>query len=55
MQEGKRKGKREGIKETIRNIVNNMLQKGIEEDEIKELTGATKGEIEQIKKQLNKE
>ncbi|MCI9287431.1 MAG: Rpn family recombination-promoting nuclease/putative transposase, partial [Clostridia bacterium] len=55
MQEGKRKGKREGIKETIRNIVNNMLQKGIEEDEIKELTGATKREIEQIKKQLNKE
>ena len=55
LQQGKRKGKKEGIRETIRNIVNNMLQKGIEVDEIKELTGATKKEIEQIKKQLNKE
>lgn len=33
-------------------IINNMLQKGMKLDEIKELTGATNNEIEEVKRNM---
>lgn len=45
-------GIKEGVKEGISNIIINMLQKGMKVDEIKELTGLTKKEIEQVNKTM---
>lgn len=44
--------RKEERKNTIKNIINKMLQKGIEVDDIKELTGVAKKEIEEIKKTM---
>lgn len=43
---------KEGLKEGISSIIKNMLQKGIKVNEINELTGVSKKEIEQIKQSM---
>lgn len=45
-------GKEEGRKETIFKVISNMLQKGMNVEEIKEITGVTKREIQQVKKTI---
>ena len=54
IQEGLQKGLQKGRREERNNVLKNMLNKGMEIEEIRELTGATKREIEQIRKTLNK-
>lgn len=58
MKEGKKEGRKVGIKEgrkeESKRIITNMLQKGMTLEEIEELTGATKEEIEQIKENIKK-
>ncbi len=49
IKEGLKEGLKQGLKEGVSSIIKNMLQKGIEVNEIKELTGVSKKEIEQIK------
>ncbi len=54
LKEGRKKGLKEGLKqgmkEESKRIIINMLQKGMEVEEIEDLIGITKEEIEQIRK-----
>ena len=52
LQKGLQKGIQKGIKQKTEMIINNMLQKGMKLDEIKELTGATNNEIEEVKRNM---
>lgn len=45
-----RKGELKGIKETIRKTAQKMLQKNMEIQDIQEITGLTKEEIEKLEK-----
>ncbi|MBO5478768.1 MAG: Rpn family recombination-promoting nuclease/putative transposase [Clostridia bacterium] len=47
-------GVEEGITQGIMRIINNMLAKGIKIEEIKEITGLSNKEIEEVKKEMEK-
>lgn len=46
------KGRKEGIKEGIVKIAQNAILKGMKEDDIVELTGLTKSELDEIRKNV---
>ncbi len=46
----RREGRREGRLETLKKFVSNMLKRNMSIDEIQELTGISKEELEQIQK-----
>ncbi len=50
-EEGRKEGKKEGKKEESKRIIINMLQKGMKVEEIEDLIGVPKEEIERIKEQ----
>ncbi len=53
IEKGKTEGREQGVKEESNRIIINMLQKGMKVDQIEELIGVPKEEIERIKERLN--
>ena len=51
--EGRIEGKKEGKIEMLKQFVNNMIKRNMSTDEIQEITGISKEELEQIQKSLH--
>ena len=52
-EEGREEGRKEGRIETLKQFVNNMIKRNMSTDEIQEITGISKEELEQIQKSLH--
>ena len=51
-QEGRREGRQEGRQDEIRKVVKNAYIKGMDIEDIMELTGLTEKEIDKVRKEL---
>lgn len=51
-QEGRQEGRQEGVQEHIRKIVKNAYIKGMDIQDIMDLTGLTEKEIDKVRKEL---
>lgn len=50
--EGRKEGRREGRIETLKEFISNMTKRNMTIDEIQEITGISKDELEQIQNML---
>lgn len=53
IKKGRIEGKKEGRVETLKQFINNMIKRNMSTDEIQEITGISKEELEQIQKSLH--
>ena len=54
IEQGKTEGREQGVKEESNRIIINMLQKGMKVEQIEDLIGVSKEEIQRVKEQLDK-